>query len=135
MIRNIDWVVGMVVYTGKHTKIQQNGAEARFKISRVEKMMHRMIVIIFFVQLGMSVLAGLVKTLKDMAMGEEKFDHFLEGITGQKEGALWLIIIRYFILLSTMIPISLLINLEMVRLMQAYLISHNLDLMNKKENR
>jgi len=47
MIRNVKWVLGMVAYTGTDTKIQQNGAEARFKISSVERKLHKMIVVLF----------------------------------------------------------------------------------------
>ena len=48
---------------------------------------------------------------------------------------IWDLYIRYFILLNSLIPISLIVNLEMVRLMQAYLIFENLDLKSKQLNR
>lgn len=130
MIRNVDWVVGLVVYTGKDTKIQQNGAKARFKISNVEKRMQVMIVVLFVAQLLMSFAAIIIKAIKDTAFTTH-FDEYLIDEGAEDEGNFFLIFIRYFILLSTLIPIGLIVNLEMVRLIQAYFMSSNLDLKNK----
>ena len=133
LVRNIDWVVGLVVYTGNDTKIQQNGAKARFKVSSVEKKMQIMIVILFFLQLVLSLAAVVLKSMKDN-LYEDNFDEYLGRTGANGEGNSFMIFIRYFILLSTMIPISLIVNLEMVRLVQAYFMTKNLDLKNKKEN-
>jgi len=46
-----------------------------------------------------------------------------------------LVFFRYFILMSTVIPISLIVNLEMVRLVQAYFTIESLDLTNKEIGR
>jgi phospholipid-translocating ATPase len=40
VVRNTDWIVGMVVATGEDTKIQQNAGETPSKRSRIEKKMN-----------------------------------------------------------------------------------------------
>lgn len=134
MIKTTDWVVGVVVYTGVDTKVQQNGSDARFKVSSLEKKMHIMIVITFLIQIVLSLFAIAIKVADD-SNSDVNFDDYLEDKGADGEGQLWLIYIRYFILMSTMIPISLIVNLEVVRVFQAYTISINLDLKNKKEDR
>lgn len=134
MIKTTDWVIGAVVYTGKDSKVQQNGSEGRYKVSSLEKKMHFMIVILFLLQVVLSFIAIILKAAADQD-SDIHFDLYLINQGADGEGTLWLICMRYFILMSTMIPISLIVNLEMVRLFQAYLISKNLDLTNKEEDR
>ena len=43
-------------------------------------------------------------------------------------------ILRFFVLLNTMIPISLIVNIEIVRLAQALFIAVNYELMSKERN-
>lgn len=134
MIRNVKWIIGVVVYTGTDTKIQQNGAEARFKVSAVESKMHKMIVFLFLVQIFLSIIAVMIKVIVN-GHDDNTFDQFLEDTTGTDDEGWILVFFRYFILLSSLIPISLIVNLEMVRLVQAYFIIENLDLKNKEINR
>lgn len=134
MIKTTDWVIGMVVYTGEDSKVQLNGSDPRFKVSSLERKMHIMIVITFILQVVISLFAIAIKVAKD-SNSEVNFDEYLETKGADGEGELWLIYIRYFILMSTMIPISLIVNLEVVRVFQAYTISINLNLKNKEENR
>ncbi|KAJ2390079.1 phospholipid transporting ATPase, partial [Coemansia sp. RSA 2559] len=39
-IRNTDWIVGIVLYTGEQTKIVLNSGPTPFKRSRIERMMN-----------------------------------------------------------------------------------------------
>ena len=134
MIRNVKWVLGVVIYTGTDSKIQQNGAAARFKISSVEKKMHKMIIVLFLIQVLLSIVAVIIKAIS-ATRTENNFDKHLMDTIGENDQNLLLLFIRYFILLSSLIPISLIVNLEMVRLTQAYFIIQNMDLANKSINR
>ena len=42
LLKNTSYIIGVVIYSGSDTKIQQNGATFRSKVSRVEKKMHKM---------------------------------------------------------------------------------------------
>jgi magnesium-transporting ATPase (P-type) len=134
MIRNVKWILGVVVYTGTDSKIQQNGAEARFKVSAVESKMHKMIVVLFIIQIILSIAAVLIKIIVN-AFYDNPFDTFLDEQIDEDDSNVLIVFIRYFILLSSLIPISLIVNLEMIRLVQAYFIIESLDLKNKELNR
>lgn len=133
MIRNVDWTLGVVIYSGNDTKIQQNGAEARFKVSTMESKLHKMIIILFLLQLILSFLAVIVKFIYVYNIDFE-FDEYLNKIGEYETDSLFLVFMRYFILLNSLIPISLIVNLEMVRLVQAYFIGKSLELKNIERN-
>lgn len=46
-----------------------------------------------------------------------------------------MVFVRHFVLLSTLVPISLIVNLEIVRLAQSALTQQSLDLTNQAEGR
>lgn len=45
-IKNTGWVVGFTVYTGKNTKIMQNGCNAVSKTSNIERKVNNIIILI-----------------------------------------------------------------------------------------
>lgn len=134
MIRNVDWTLGVVLYTGKDSKIQQNGAEARYKVSTLEQKLHKMIIYLFGFQVILGIVAVAVKRGYKKNLGGFDFDQYLEenGSTGNDTA--FYVFIRYFLLLNSLIPISLIVNLEMVRLVQAYFIGKNIELKNIRRN-
>lgn len=56
-VRNTKWVLGLVVYTGKDTKLVQNSREAPSKLSAVENTVNRMLYLILTAQLVISTIA------------------------------------------------------------------------------
>ena len=46
-LRNTDWIIGFVVYSGHQTKIMMNSANSRFKMSSIEKGTNKQIIFIF----------------------------------------------------------------------------------------
>lgn len=50
-LRNTDWVLGFVVYAGHQTKIMMNSSSAKFKMSRIERLTNKQIIIVFCVQI------------------------------------------------------------------------------------
>lgn len=133
MIRNVDWTLGVVLYTGTDTKIQQNGSEGRYKISTMESKLHMMIVMLFGLQVLLAIIAVIVKAIMDSATTFE-FDVYLQDRGSSDNDTLLFVFIRYFILLNSLIPISLIVNLELVRLTQAYFMKNNIELKNSERN-
>ena len=133
-IRNVKWVIGVTVYTGTDTKIQQNGAEARFKISNLEQRLHNMIVLLLIFQIFLSISAVILKIIWDDGFGWG-FEDYINANGGGESGLMILVFFRYFIFLGNIIPISLIVALESVRLIQAYFLISNYDLKNKEIDR
>lgn len=50
-LKNTEWLVGMVVYTGKNTKIMQNGASNTSKTSNIERRVNKIILFILLFEL------------------------------------------------------------------------------------
>lgn len=48
VLRNVDYIIGVTVYTGHHTKIMLNSSKSRAKQSQIERNMNKQIVMIVF---------------------------------------------------------------------------------------
>ena len=59
-LRNTKWVVGLVVYTGKETRIMMNSQLGSVKMSDMERMMNRSTVIIVTAMIGMTMILALL---------------------------------------------------------------------------
>ena len=59
-LRNTKWVVGLVVYTGKETRIMMNSQVGSVKMSDMERMMNRSTVIIVTAMIGMTMILALL---------------------------------------------------------------------------
>ena len=59
-MRNTKWVVGLVVYTGKETRIMMNSQVGSVKMSDMERMMNRSTVIIVTAMIGMTMILALL---------------------------------------------------------------------------
>ena len=45
-LRNTRWIVGVVVYSGNHTKLVMNSRAAPFKISSIERTMNNILLVV-----------------------------------------------------------------------------------------
>jgi magnesium-transporting ATPase (P-type) len=124
-LKNTQWVVGLVLYTGNDTKIQLNATSAKFKMTKMESRLHKAVVAILIAQTVIAIFAAFGRDIITK-VGTFNLDRFLkfvgnpqDTINGYDTAVSNLIDgIRYFLLLNTMIPISLVVTLEVVRLLQ-----------------
>lgn len=63
MLRNTEWVLGAVMYTGKEAKIQMNAVEAAQKIGSVRRFTDRMTVQVFSLQVLCCIIFGIVASI------------------------------------------------------------------------
>ena len=126
VLRNTKWVIGIVVCTGEDTKIMKNSSVFRYKQSNIEKILNNMLVYVLLFEvvccLVSSILCGYWTDHSLPWYISFEYDGYVEGI---------LIFFTYLILNSTMIPISLIVSLELVKLAQGYFISVDEDLYSK----
>ena len=133
-LRNTPWIIGIVCYTGHNCKIMKNSKEPRVKYSSVESLMNKSLVIIFIVQAILCLISAILnvsyykKNLKEIndiiTIKEEKLG--VEGVLSY---------FTYLLLLNTMIPISLIITLEIVKLIQGLFMSVDIEGYSKIRNR
>ncbi|KAK1664309.1 hypothetical protein QYE76_052468 [Lolium multiflorum] len=143
-LKNTAWAIGVVVYAGKDTKVMLNNSGPPSKRSRLETQLNRETVILSIMLIGMcttaSVLAG-IWVLNHR--GELEFTQFFrekDYTTGKNYNyygigmQIFITFLMAVIVYQVIIPISLYISMEMVRLGQAYFMGADLDLYDKSSS-
>ena len=114
-------VLGMVLYTGNQTKIQLNLEKSHQKVSRLEILVNRRVIIILVLQIIMSLVAIIYRLTKV----DEPFE---QAILEEYSTNYVFTFFQFFILLSNLIPISLFIYLEVLRFFQGIFMMWNDEL-------
>ena len=120
-LKNTDWVIGVVVYTGEDTAIMMNSSRPFSKTSNIERRVNNIILTIFAFELFCS----FGSALYGFFMCNSHIN-FVSYITETQVSCARLAAISfgsYFILYSTFIPISLIVSLEFVKVFQGYFMS------------
>ena len=124
VLRNTQWVIGLAVYTGRETKLRMNLMDRTFKQSTVEAKVNRYILFIILLQMGMCAATAVLA-----AMSADKWrlhTYFSADFPGYINGVI--LFFTYFLLLNTMLPISLIVSLEIVKVIQAFFMEKALDM-------
>ena len=129
-LKNTEYVLCAVVYTGKDTKIMMNANEPRFKMSNIENITNKLILLLIGVQLVMCLVVFIGSSVWNSLKAED-YEYYIP-IRYKPIGEAFLVIFTVFVLLNTIIPISLIISLEMVKWIQAYFIDNDVDMVNKE---
>lgn len=109
--------MGYVVYTGNETKLMMNARAGRFKMSMVEKQMNKLILFILLTQITLALIVSIVD-IWWYKKYDTKTDPYLYNTYGVASN--WIqTFFRYFLLLNTLIPISLIVTIEGVKVVQA----------------
>ena len=134
LFSNTDWAYGIALYTGQETKIQMNNRQAASKMSGIEKLANKAILLVFSAQCILCT----ITVISVYAMGfDNQTSTSILGSYVYPQGPpsttdkvlplfieLWFI---FFLLFNNFIPISLYVTIEMINLGQGMLI-------NKDEN-
>lgn len=130
-LKNTDFIVGMVVYTGHQSKIMLNSSKARSKSSQLETQMNRQIVYIFLMQLVLCAVCAVYYT-NWFVVNKNKTELYIElKESSVSDDPIIVFIIQFFtwmLIFTNFVPISLLVTLEMVRFMQAGFIAKDLKI-------
>ncbi len=62
-MRNTEWVLGFVVYAGHQTKIMMNSAPPKFKMSRIDRLTNKQILLVFAVQTILCFISAIFATV------------------------------------------------------------------------
>lgn len=91
-----------------------NGGTAKSKTSKIEKRMFIYMMWLFLLQISLSLTALLARIIFGIT-GNDGFDDYLKDTGADLSNYYLLTFLRYFVILNTFIPISLVVNLEVVR--------------------
>uniref|UniRef100_A0A8D2ENC5 P-type ATPase N-terminal domain-containing protein n=1 Tax=Theropithecus gelada TaxID=9565 RepID=A0A8D2ENC5_THEGE len=108
IIRNTDWCYGLVIYTGPDTKLMQNSGKSTFKRTQID---HLMNVLVLWIFLGLGIICFVLAVGHGIWQNKKgyHFQIFLpwEKYVSSSAVSAILIFWSYFIILNTMVPISL----------------------------
>ncbi|KAG7095035.1 hypothetical protein E1B28_005826 [Marasmius oreades] len=127
-LRNTEWVIGLVVFTGADTKIMLNGGDTPSKRSKIEKETNFNVIVNFVILVVMCVLAAIVNGIQEADTGTSAF--FFESGSDATDSHILNAMITFvscLIAFQNIVPISLYISIEIVKTIQAYFISQDID--------
>jgi len=124
-LRNTEWVIGIVVYTGHDTKVMMNSTDTPSKRSHVERQMDG-VVITMLVSLVLLGTASAVLCSEWIATSSKKhwyLDVYAQDVTFNPNNKALVGTISFFtsyVLYGYLIPISLYVSLEFVKVIQGF---------------
>ena len=138
-LRNTDWIIGIVIYTGHNCKLMKNAKDPILKISSVESLLNKLLVGILFLQIFLSIISCICHSVyyknKDEIVisssnindTERTKSSWIDYLPLKLAADSTLSFFTYLLLLNTMIPISLIVTLELVKIMQGLFIGFDAD--------
>ncbi|MCJ1425403.1 hypothetical protein MMC29_003302 [Sticta canariensis] len=121
-LRNTEWILGVVVFTGQETKIMLNAGITPSKRSRITRELNWNVVYNFVVLFLMCLVSGIVQGIT-WSQSQNSINYFEYGSVGGKASldgfiTFW----AALILFQNLVPIALYISLEIIKLAQAFFI-------------
>ncbi|MGH0183874.1 UNVERIFIED_CONTAM: hypothetical protein FKN15_013239 [Acipenser sinensis] len=113
--------------TGADTKIMKNGGKTRFKRTNIDRLMNYMVYTIFFLLILIAAGLAIGHTFWQEQIGSKAWylnDGSSENSTYRGFITFW----GYLIVLNTMVPISLYVSVEVIRLGQSHFINWDLQM-------
>ena len=133
ILKNTDSAIGIVTYTGHDTKIMLNSKPAPSKMSKILRKMNKMLYTVFAFQGVICLLfAGLYVSWSVSHVN----GHVYLDISDHNPGRSYFVqVLTFLVAYSHLIPISLYVALEVMKLALAYLISQDEEMYYQEEDR
>ncbi|KAM1016849.1 probable phospholipid-transporting ATPase 4 isoform X2 [Malus sylvestris] len=130
-LRNTAYVYGVVIFTGHDSKVMQNSTKSPSKRSGIERKMDHIIYILFTLLLGISMISSIGFAVKiKFSMPDSWYlrpDNTTDMYSPKKPALSGLIhLVTALILYGYLIPISLYVSIEVVKVLQASFINQDL---------
>ncbi|KAI5464480.1 hypothetical protein BGZ63DRAFT_421507 [Mariannaea sp. PMI_226] len=127
-LRNTEWVLGVVVFTGHDTKIIMNAGITPSKRARIAREMNFNVICNFGILLIMCLLAAIVNGVAWSKTDASSFFFDFGSIGGSAAMTGFITFWAAIILFQNLVPISLYITLEIVRTLQAIFIYSDVEM-------
>ena len=126
ILKNTDYCIGIAINLGKHTKIMMNSKKPKQKISNIMKKMNYLLYSVFIFQLCIILTFATNSVIWQDSNAKNLVYLDLSTNVGIST---WIIqLLTYWVTFSHMIPISLYVIIEMLKLIQMYLINKDIEL-------
>lgn len=124
-LRNTTFACGLVIFTGAETKLMKNASAKKHKMSNMDHVTNRQVLLIFGFQVSLCVVCAIGLGVYSNALSEH---WYIQGVSGNVPKTAALGFLTFLILFNNLIPISLYVSMEMVKLVQATLINSDLNM-------
>ncbi|XP_072479715.1 probable phospholipid-transporting ATPase IM isoform X2 [Notamacropus eugenii] len=124
VLRNTSWCFGMVIFAGPDTKLMQNSGKTKFKRTSIDRLMNTLVLWIFGFLVCMGIILAIGNSIWEHQVGDD-FQAFLFQAEGVKNPIFsgFLTFWSYIIILNTVVPISLYVSVEVIRLGHSHFIN------------
>uniref|UniRef100_A0A672YZ27 Phospholipid-transporting ATPase n=1 Tax=Sphaeramia orbicularis TaxID=375764 RepID=A0A672YZ27_9TELE len=126
-VRNTEECHGLVIFAGADTKIMRNGGKTRFKRTKIDKLMNYMVYTIFVLLVLVAAGLAIGHTFWWEQIGSKAW-YLFDGKDQDASYRGFLSFWGYLIVLNTMVPISLYVSVEIIRLGQSKFINWDLQM-------
>lgn len=121
-LKNTEWILGVVVFTGQETKILLNAGVTPTKRAYLARQMNWNVIYNFIILFFMCLVSGIIQGVT-WAQGNNSLDYFEFGSIGGNPAldgfiTFWSAVVLF----QNLVPISLYISLEILRSLQAFFI-------------
>ncbi|KAG9318662.1 hypothetical protein JVU11DRAFT_755 [Chiua virens] len=136
VLRNTDWAIGLVLFTGVDTKIVLNSGGTPSKRSRVERQINPQVLVNLALLALMAIVCGIVDSVIENQQYLEGAPWLYDDDTSYDNPSINGLITWAFALITfqNVVPISLYISIEVVKSCQALFIYFDYDIFYKKTN-
>ena len=119
-LKNTNWIIGIIIYTGMSNKIILNSKQPRMKISTIEKRMNICLIGIFC----LLILCCLICCVMHYYQYKSNYYFYQYFVPLDRGLTIYCLInfFTYFLLLNTLIPISLIVTIEIIKIIQGIFI-------------
>jgi len=151
VLKDTDWALGIVVYTGKDTKIILNINKSNGKSSHLELLINKLMILIFCFQLSLCLVCAILSSLmfsstffrsiSNPLLNKQSYIIFVDetvssnGYYNNSFYAGLTSFFAYLLLFNTLIPISLVVTLEMVKYGQSFFMMWDFEMNSKLRNK
>ncbi|GAB6028351.1 hypothetical protein CHUAL_002521 [Chamberlinius hualienensis] len=129
VLRNTKWCYGVVVFAGRDSKLMQNSGKTKFKRTTIDRLLNWLILGIVFFLFSMCLFCTIACGIWETITGQH-FRIYLpwdviipKEVTSGATVIALLVFFSYAIVLNTVVPISLYVSVEIIRLAHSFMIN------------
>ncbi|CAI5700794.1 hypothetical protein KXD40_009608 [Peronospora effusa] len=135
MLRNTEYIYGLVVNTGPDTKIMMASSSEPMKWSNMERRLNRQILYICVLMVVLCLAGTILSTVwnhQNLKIDPQKGAWYLyDGdsmAVKSPVGNFFIMVLYYFLLLNSFIPVSLYVSMTSVKFMQSFFMNNDLEM-------
>lgn len=143
-LRNTDYIYGVVIFTGHDTKVSQNSTAPPSKRSKIERRMDKIVYLLFGLLIVMSFIGSIffgISTREDLQDGRMKRWYLRPDETdiyNDPNKAAVSAVLQFFtalMLYGYLIPISLYVSIEVVKILQSVFINQDIQMYHEETDK